>query len=223
MKITNAELKYPHDGDWWPTLAGGGKLLTKNSTPAQKADMFPYEVGPNINGGRLGEVGLTTLSVFDSGEGPAAVIEFELSAKPQKETDTATPIVVAKGVINISTGLWGSWKDIWKFKPFARPDDTIISYSIHDTTGKLIGTKNLPPNKNMQLQSPNDVDIAVAVDGNDGSIGFACTINNDNWKTAFDFALTGIFFAHKEAIGWVGGQVGLTVANGIILVENIFK
>ena len=45
MKITNAELKYPHDGDWWPTLAGGGKLLTKNSTPAQKPICFHTRLG----------------------------------------------------------------------------------------------------------------------------------------------------------------------------------
>lgn len=164
--------------------------------------MFPFTVSQNENDGRIGEVGLSTLNVTDSGEGPSARIEFTFTG--------AVPIagqlcpVDQKGQITVSTTEWGSVWGIFTLKPYARPDKTIISYNV---AGSGIGTKS---NGNDNLQSPRGIELMAIVKPNTAEFGLNAEVMSDGWKTAFDYALKGIFWGHEAAIGWVFGAVGLT-------------
>lgn len=217
--VTNVDLVYPSNkSEWWPTFTCGMKSLSAYTTEEKKAAMFPFEVSPDLNYGVLGEVGLTSLSVFDSGEGPAVKIDIELQAL---ETPGGTTYKkVANAHIHVSTGEWGSWTSFWKFELYARPDETMVSYSLVDINGNLVA--NTTANKNTTLQSPNDINVAIGFEeGSNTKLGLKCEVNSDGWKTAINYALGGIFFVHKEAVGWVFGNVGLTAANALVVAKEL--
>jgi hypothetical protein len=46
------------------------------SQQEDQKSMLPYTVSPNVDDGRIGEMGLSTLNVTDSGRGPSVKIEF---------------------------------------------------------------------------------------------------------------------------------------------------
>lgn len=134
----------------------------------------------------------------DSGPGPSVDIEFTFTGAVQVG-DKHCP-VDQKGQITVSTTDWGTfWGGIVKFAPYARPDTTFIAYSI---AGSGIETKS---NKNDDLQSPRGILIVADLDISTSTVQFAMNaeIIPDTTKTAIDYALKGIFYGHKKAIGWV--------------------
>ncbi len=217
LKVVDVQLKLPGGGDWWPTFNGNGKLLTKNNIESEKKRMLPFEISPSHNDGLIGTVGLTSLAMLDSGAGPSVVLDIEFSAA---EKPNASPAVCAKASITVSSDDWGSWTGIWKFQPWARPDNTIVSYSL-TVAGST--TKQETRNKNLQLQSPNDVDVLVAVNAETNQLGMYVSVNSDRWKTAFDWALSGIFWGHKEAVGWVFGELGWAIPEAAEKAQGVLE
>ena len=131
--------------------------------------MFPYTVE---NDHKIGDVGLSTLNMTDSGEGPSVQVSFTFSGEVTIAGKQGP--VDQKGQLTISTTNWNPW-----YKGFSRPDKTIISYHI---IGSGIETED---NENLDLQSPRGIEMRVAIKEDTGQLGIVAKIEFDAWKTAF--------------------------------------
>jgi len=177
--------------------------------------MFPYEVTASQTGPPFGTVGLTSLKVGDSGKGPSAKIFIELGGN--LEISGQKVPINQKAYLTVSTTEWGDFWRIWALQPYSRPDRTILAFSL-DGTGIEITDNGSPT-----LQSPRGVEILFAVEVTQGQLGMRANIDTDHWKTVFDFALQGIFSGHKQAVGWVFGNLGLNAGAIIEAACKIVK
>ncbi|KAF2993898.1 hypothetical protein E8E13_002691 [Curvularia kusanoi] len=188
MTITNVSFNIPSgNNSWWPTFAG----ITKNSSPNDKKNTFPFEVSPTINHGRIGEVGLTSLSVFDSGEGPSASIEFTLSGGVFSKR-------AQKGSITVATSEWGSWTSLW-----GNANQVVLAYGFSDCP---IVTKTIDIAVSGHTQELN-LEVALDKEGQKPAMRWG-----RETSLAFDAAnllLSGVYYVHEKGYEWALGAVGI--------------
>ncbi|KAL1644337.1 hypothetical protein SLS61_008844 [Didymella pomorum] len=194
MHITDVQFTIPEGSNsWWPTFAG----ITKNSTLDDRKKVFPFEVSPAISGGRVGEVGLTSLSVFDSGVGPTACIAFILSGEiliNGKKT-----LVGQKGTINISTNEWGGF---WSL--YGNADKIFLAYNLVDS---------IPFNCLVDIPVSGHTKELITAIGLDKDqpgdrLGIKVVPEENFAFDAANFLLGGVYYAHEAAYGWAFGAIG---------------
>ncbi|KZM28114.1 hypothetical protein ST47_g744 [Ascochyta rabiei] len=175
----------------WPTFAG----IHKNSSLNDKKSVFPLEVSPTINYGRMGEVVLTSLSNFDSGTGPTACIDFMLSGEILVHGNKTQ--VGQKGTITISTGEWGGWMSFW-----GNPARIMLAYNLIDSAS-INHEVDIP-------QSGHTKELIMELGLDDQGNRLAMKVETEK-NLAFDVAnvlLGGVYYVHKAAYGWAFGAVG---------------
>lgn len=157
--------------------------------------MFPFEVSPTINDGRMGEVGLTSLSVFDSGTGPTACIEFILSGEiliHGKKTQ-----VGQRGTINISTSEWGGF---WSM--YGNANKIVLAYNLIDS-----------PSVNHIVDIPisghtKELIMELALDKKGSQLGISVETEKNLAFDAANLLLGGVYYVHKATYSWAFGAVG---------------
>lgn len=158
--------------------------------------MFPYTVDPAHRDGHIGTAGLSSTSV-QGGPGPSIEIDFHLAGTVHINNKDV-PIEQA-GRVTVSSDEWGGF-----FSGYSRPDNCYVTYQLSDSSPQTRA------NEVLQLQSPNNVNLVFATDGE--KLGMNATVNNDVVKQIAGYALKGIFFAHEQAVGWVFGATGVKAA-----------
>ncbi|XPS98735.1 hypothetical protein M3J09_007930 [Ascochyta lentis] len=192
MYITDVRFDIPKgNNQWWPTFAG----IHKNSSVNDKKRVFPFEVSPTISHGRMGEVGLTSLSNFDSGVGPTACIDFMLSGEILVHGNKTQ--VGQKGTILISTSEWGGWRSLW-----GNASTIMLAYN-------LVGSEGI----NHQVEIPNSghtKELLMELGLDEQGDRLAMKVETEK-NLAFDVAnrlLGGVYYVHEAAYGWAFGAVG---------------
>lgn len=232
MYITNVHFDVPEgNNQWWPSFASVSSRSSvgclhfmfglisissqhTNFGPLQeeeKKKYLPFEAGPSINGGRIGEIVFTSLSNFDSGEGPSARIDFIITGETPLN-GKLTP-VGQKGTITISTPPWGGF---WSF--YSNPDKIELAYNLVDTASKN-HTVNIS-------RSGHTLDLIWSLDVNKTGTQLAMKVAPKE-SLAFDVAnllLGGVQYAHEATYGWVFGALGgWPAAVGLVGGEEIKK
>ncbi|PON24067.1 hypothetical protein TGAM01_v207078 [Trichoderma gamsii] len=208
MFITSIHFDIPEgNNQWWPTFAG----ISSRSNEAERKKHLPFEAGPSINNGRIGEIVLTSLSNFDSGEGPSARIDFIITGET---TLNGKPTAVGqKGTITISTPPWGGF---WSF--YSNPDKIELAYNLVDSSTK---------NHTVDIsRSGHTLDLNWSLDVDKTGTQLVMRVAPKE-SLAFDVAnllLGGVKYAHEATYGWVFGALGgWPAAVGLVGGEEIRK
>lgn len=155
--------------------------------------MFPFEVSPTINYGRVGEVGLTSLSVFDSGEGPTACIDFTLGG----DFFAKAAISEQKGTINVSTSEWGGWTSFW-----GNANQIVLAYNFAGlpSVPKII---DIPASGHTQ-----ELLMMLALEASGERLQMNWAVEK-NWAfDAANFLVGGVYFVHEKTYEWAFSAVG---------------
>ncbi|KAL6910758.1 hypothetical protein GGI43DRAFT_378711 [Trichoderma evansii] len=208
MYITNVHFDVPKgNNQWWPSFAG----VSSRSNEEERKKYLPFEAGPSINGGRIGEVVLTSLSNFDSGPGPSVRIEFIICG--ETTLNGKLTAVGQKGTVTVSTPPWGGF---WSF--YSNPSTIMVAYNLVDSA-----TWNEPVNIS---RSGHTLDLRWSLGIDDTGTQFTMKVKPAE-SLAFDVAnllLGGVKYAHEATYGWVFGALGgWPAAVGVVGGEEIRK
>lgn len=185
-------------------------MLIRALQEAGRKKYLPFEASPSINGGRIGEIVLTSLSNFDSGEGPSARIDFIITGET---TLNGKPTAVGqRGTITISTPPWGGF---WSF--YSNPDKIQLAYNLVDST--KTHTVDIS-------RSGHTLDLNWSLDVDKTGTQLVMRVAPEE-SLAFDVAnllLGGVKYAHEATYGWVFGALGgWPAAVGLVGGEEIRK
>ncbi|EPE27932.1 hypothetical protein GLAREA_04723 [Glarea lozoyensis ATCC 20868] len=174
------------------------KKLPEGIKMASQKEEFTKEVSPNINNGRIFGCQLSSLSNFDSGEGPSVEVTFALAG--QVMIDSGETITIAQtGSVTVATPEWAGF---WAVPPYHNPDQVLVSYNLaggnslvcQNTVPKSLQTKNLSV-EFVVVQDTKQLAMRVSTDPN-----FVMDVVN--------VALFAIQKGHEMAYSWVFGAIG---------------
>jgi len=170
-KFTVTKLENNHK-DNWLTYFGSSKEP-------------PYVVNP-ISGGKalVVESGLSSTSIWDSGEGLSNTLHFTVSGTISNKQ------FEKKGYITFSSTAWSKT---------VRPDYSILLYGF-DNNQALSLNQKVPP-----LLTPDPYYIAFAI--KDEQICMIASCEHNLTNQVISTIVEGILTAHTKALGWVFGKL----------------
>ncbi|KAH6644846.1 hypothetical protein C7974DRAFT_440438 [Boeremia exigua] len=191
MTITDVRFTIPEGkNSWWPTFAG----ITKNTPLTTQSDgKRPFEVSPTINDGRVGEVGLTSLSVFDSGPGPSVCIDFTLSGPFFANATTKEH----KGTINVSTSEWGGWMSCW-----GNASEIVVVYNFLNSPAVTQIVKIPTSGHTLELM------MELGLDETKTKLAMKWATETSLAFSAANMLLGGVYVVHAKTYQWAFSAIG---------------
>lgn len=155
---------------------------------------FPCTIDPNVVDGQIGWVKFHPASGLFNSRGPGGNVTITFKIQGTMKHSGGSPVKVDKiGSINVSAADWGF---------IERPDTTFVSYNWLNEA-----SKTLPIEVPVGTDPGTAVFVFAGDKANDKAIGMNVTQHKDTINTLIDGTLSGTFWAHGEAVGWVFGKV----------------
>ncbi|KAJ4310320.1 hypothetical protein N0V84_011037 [Fusarium piperis] len=194
--VTDVRFTIPEGNNQWSPSLSTQKCLFYPSMPDEKKkNALPIEVSEDFPDARIGEVCLTSTSVFDSGIGPT--VEIDIAVLGEVSVNGKQRPVGQKGSITVSSSEWGGWTSLW-----GNADTVMVAYNLIDS-GTLLKNFDIPVSGHTK-----PLHVGLEVDEKKEVLALKLDIESNWIFDGVNLLLGGVYYAHDVTYGYVFGALG---------------
>ncbi|RSM01288.1 hypothetical protein CDV31_011418 [Fusarium ambrosium] len=194
--VTDVRFTIPEgNGKWAPSLSTHKCIFHPPMPDEEKKKALPIEVSTEFRDGYIGEVCLTSTSVFDSGIGPT--VEIDIAVLGEVSVNGKSRPVGQKGSITVSSSEWGGWTSLW-----GNADTVMVAYNLIDS-GTLLKNSDIPVSGHTK-----PLHLGLEVDEKKEVLALKLDIESNWIFDGVNLLLGGVYYAHDVTYGYVFGALG---------------
>ncbi|WAO86295.1 Hypothetical protein NCS54_00356700 [Fusarium falciforme] len=180
--VTDVRFTIPEgNGKWAPSLSTPKCIFHTGMADEEKKKALPIEISQGFRDGYIGEVCLTSTSVFDSGIGPTVEIDIAVLGEVSIKGDSE----------------WGGWMSLW-----GNADTVMVAYSLIDS-GTVLKNFDIPVSGHTK-----PLHLGLEVDEKKEVLALKLDIESNWIFDGVNLLLGGVYYAHDVTYGYVFGALG---------------